>query len=110
MQRGRSTWIVLFLCWDGSKAMATRITFGTDGWRAVMAREFTFDNVRRVAAAVGRYVENTGVAGRGIIVGDDARFLSEHFAADIARVLMDRGIGVLVTHRDVPTPAVVSSI
>src|SRR5207245_1681216 len=80
----------------GSGAMAVRITFGTDGWRAVMAREFTFDNVRRVAAAVARYVEETRVAERGLLVGYDARFLSEHFAAEIARVLMDRGISVAV--------------
>jgi phosphomannomutase len=90
--------------------MPTQITFGTDGWRAVMAREFTFDNVRRVAAGIATYVKDRGLAPRGVVVGYDARFLSEHFAADIARVLAAAGIPVWLTDRDSPTPVVVSTI
>jgi alpha-D-glucose phosphate-specific phosphoglucomutase len=90
--------------------MATRITFGTDGWRAVMAREFTFDNVRRVAAAVAAYVRDQGLAERGVVLGYDARFLSEQFAGEIAGVLSAAGIPVWQVNRDSPTPVVVSTI
>ena len=55
----------------------TKIAFGTDGWRAIMAREFTFDNVALVAQAIADHVRGTGKADRGVIIGYDARFLSE---------------------------------
>jgi alpha-D-glucose phosphate-specific phosphoglucomutase len=90
--------------------MPTQITFGTDGWRAVMAREFTFDNVRRVASAIAGYVIDRGLAARGVIVGYDARFLSEQFADEIARVLAAAAVPVWVVNRDSPTPVVVSTI
>jgi alpha-D-glucose phosphate-specific phosphoglucomutase len=87
-----------------------KIAFGTDGWRAVMAREFTFDNVALVAQAIADHVNGTGKGHKGVIVGYDARFLSEQFAALVADVLGANGIPALVPDRDTPTPVVVYTI
>ena len=89
---------------------SSKIAFGTDGWRAVMAREFTFDNVALVAQAVADYVNSTGKAQKGVIVGYDARFLSDQFAAVVADVLGANGIPALVPDRDTPTPVVAYTI
>ncbi|MFU8855916.1 MAG: phosphoglucomutase/phosphomannomutase family protein [Deferrisomatales bacterium] len=80
------------------------IHFGTDGWRGVMARDFTFANVRRVTAAIAAYLEGEGTAGRGVAVGWDRRLLSDRFAAEGAGVLAARGIPVWLTPRPEPTP------
>ncbi|MEI6511925.1 MAG: phosphoglucomutase/phosphomannomutase family protein [bacterium] len=80
------------------------IKFGTDGWRAVMAREFTFDNVALVAQAIADYMIEAGIASRGLMVGYDARFLSEDFAQLVADVATASGIRTLVPDRDTPTP------
>jgi alpha-D-glucose phosphate-specific phosphoglucomutase len=87
-----------------------KIAFGTDGWRAVMAREFTFDNVALVAQAIADYVVGVGKADKGMVVGYDARFLSEQFAALVADVLGANGIAVVVPDRDTPTPVVAYTI
>jgi alpha-D-glucose phosphate-specific phosphoglucomutase len=87
-----------------------KIAFGTDGWRAVMAREFTFDNVALVAQAIADHVNGTGKGKKGVIIGYDARFLSEQFAALVADVLGANGIPALVPDRDTPTPVVVYTI
>ena len=89
---------------------STKIGFGTDGWRAVMAREFTFDNVALVAQAIADYVNSTGKAHKGIIIGYDARFLSDQFATLVADVLGANGIPALVPDRDTPTPVVAYTI
>ena len=89
---------------------SSKIAFGTDGWRAVMAREFTFDNVALVAQAIADYVNGTGKAKKGVLVGYDARFLSEQFCAVVADVLGANGIPALVPDRDTPTPVVAYSI
>ena len=89
---------------------SSKIAFGTDGWRAVMAREFTFDNVALVAQAIADHVNETGKAQKGVIVGYDARFLSEQFCGVVADVLGANGIPVLVPDRDTPTPVVAYSI
>ncbi|HSH70700.1 MAG TPA: phosphoglucomutase/phosphomannomutase family protein [Deferrisomatales bacterium] len=81
------------------------IRFGTDGWRGVVGREFTFANVRRVAAAIAAHLEEQGTAGRGVAVGYDRRFLSEGFAAEVAGVLAARGVPVLLADAHLPTPA-----
>lgn len=83
-----------------------RIRFGTDGWRGVISRDFTFDNLRRVAAAIAAYLEAEGLAGRGVAVGYDRRFLSRQYAAEAAGVLAARGIRVLLAGQAVPTPVV----
>ena len=59
----------------------TRIVFGTDGWRARVADEFTFENVRRCADGVARYVVGRGEQAKGVVLAYDRRFASEHFAA-----------------------------
>jgi phosphomannomutase len=59
----------------------TNIVFGTDGWRARMADDFTFENVRRCADGVAHYVEDRGEqASKGVVIAYDRRFASEHFA------------------------------
>ena len=66
---------------------ATTIRFGTDGWRAIIGDQFTFDNVRACAQATATYVRQEGLAGRGMVVGYDTRFNSEEFAIAAAEVL-----------------------
>ena len=89
---------------------SSKIAFGTDGWRAVMAREFTFDNVALVAQAIADHVNGTGKAHKGVLVGYDARFLSEQFCAVVADVLGANGIPALIPDRDTPTPVIAYSI
>ncbi len=81
----------------------THIVFGTDGWRAKVADEFTFDSVRRCADGVARYVVDRGEQARGVVVAYDRRFASEHFAAAAAEVLLAHDIPVAYSSRAVPT-------
>lgn len=81
----------------------TRIVFGTDGWRARIGDEFTFENVRRCANAVAEYVVSRGDQARGIVVAWDRRFASEHFAAAAAEVVLAHGIPVALANGAVPT-------
>ena len=64
------------------------IVFGTDGWRARIAEDYTYDAVRRCAEGVARYVVENGTASRGVVVGYDRRFSSEFFAQAAAEVLL----------------------
>ena len=82
------------------------IRFGTDGWRAVIGDEFTFDNVRACAQATALQVQETGLADRGMVVGYDTRFASEEFAAAAAEVLAANGIPVYLCDRPAPTPVI----
>ena len=84
----------------------TAIKFGTDGWRAVIADDFTFDNVRRVAGGIASYVLKHEDAARGLIVGYDTRFGSPAFARAAAEVLSAAGIPVQLSNDAVPTPAI----
>jgi alpha-D-glucose phosphate-specific phosphoglucomutase len=86
------------------------IKFGTDGWRAVMADEFTFANVRRVTRAVVDYLREADLAARGVVIGYDTRFLAERFAAVAAEVCAMAGVPVHVTDGDAPTPVVAYAI
>lgn len=81
----------------------TTIVFGTDGWRARIADDFTFDNVRRCADGVARYVLDRGEQAKGVVIAFDRRFASEHFAAAAAEVLLAHGIGVALGDHAVPT-------
>jgi phosphomannomutase len=81
----------------------TKIVFGTDGWRARVADEFTFESVRRCADGVARYVVNRGEQAKGVVIAYDRRFASEHFAAAAAEVLMARDIPVAFARHAVPT-------
>lgn len=82
------------------------IRFGTDGWRAVIAEDFTFENVRRVAQAYADHLKHHGGGATEVVVGYDTRFLSGRFAHEAARVLAANGLRALVTSTHAPTPAV----
>src|SRR5208282_2939895 len=84
----------------------TQIKFGTDGWRGLIADDFTFDNVRRVAGAIASYVLKHEDATRGLIIGYDTRFLSDRAARIVAQVIAGAGVPVLLANDYVPTPAV----
>jgi alpha-D-glucose phosphate-specific phosphoglucomutase len=86
--------------------MASEIKFGTDGWRAVLADDFTFDNVRRVAAAIASYVLKNEDGAKGLVIGYDTRFLSQRFAETVAEVAAAAGIPVKLANDYTPTPAV----
>src|SRR5450432_702401 len=92
----------------GGAAVAStpEIKFGTDGWRGLIADDFTFDNVRRVSGAIASYVLKHEDAAKGVVVGYDTRFLSRRFAEAASGVLATAGIPVKLTHDYVPTPAV----
>ncbi|MDD4238998.1 MAG: phosphoglucomutase/phosphomannomutase family protein [Desulfotomaculaceae bacterium] len=87
-----------------------KISFGTDGWRGILAEDFTFDNVRLVARAVARYINAHNLAARGVVVGYDNRFMSERFASEIGAVLAEQGITVYLTARSTPTPVVALAV
>jgi phosphomannomutase len=84
----------------------TDIKFGTDGWRAVIADDFTFENVRRVAGAIAAYVLKHEQPSRGLIVGYDTRFGSPWLARAAAEVLAGAGIPVRLANDYTPTPAI----
>jgi phosphomannomutase len=96
------------------------VKFGTDGWRGIIAREFTFDNVARVAQATAEFLLSPDrkqldiyrdwgaeyrTAANGAVIGYDMRFLSHEFAHHFARVLYDSGIPATIAGDPVPTPA-----
>jgi phosphoglucomutase len=85
--------------------MQTQIKFGTSGWRAVMAEEFTFANVRRALGGIARYVAGQKKQGVRVIVGRDPRFLGETFCSMAADILAAHGITPLVVAEAAPTPA-----
>ncbi|HEY1256855.1 MAG TPA: phosphoglucomutase/phosphomannomutase family protein [Terracidiphilus sp.] len=84
----------------------TQIKFGTDGWRAVIADNYTFANVRIAAEAIAAYVHAKEQPSKGIAIGYDTRFGSKRFARACAEVVAARGIPVLLADRITPTPAV----
>jgi alpha-D-glucose phosphate-specific phosphoglucomutase len=86
----------------------TVIQFGTDGWRAVIADAYTFENLRTVAAALSAYLKKNQKekASNGVAIGYDTRFLSIEFAQTTAQVLAQAGIPVRLSARDCPTPAI----
>jgi phosphomannomutase len=81
------------------------IKFGTDGWRGVIAEDYTFENVRRAAGAIANYVVKHEDSSRGVAVGYDTRFGSRMFAQAAAEVLASTGIDVLFANDYTPTPA-----
>src|SRR5688572_12287036 len=82
----------------------TQIRFGTDGWRAIIAEDYTFDNVRSCAEGVARYLEQENLASRGLIIGFDTRFGSEHFAAAAAEVVAAHNIKTYLFDMAAATP------
>jgi phosphomannomutase len=89
--------------------MSTAITFGTDGWRAVIGADFTYDNLRRVADAAGRVFAADNPGGL-VIVGYDTRFEAGSFARAAAEVLAGCGLRVKLSDRYLPTPALCYSV
>ncbi|HSU87232.1 MAG TPA: phosphoglucomutase/phosphomannomutase family protein, partial [Terriglobia bacterium] len=89
--------------------MAAKIKFGTSGWRAIIADEFTFANVRLATEAIGRYVRRRN-SSPALLVGYDTRFASEHFGREVARVLSSQNIRVRLCSQAVPTPGVAFTI
>ena len=84
----------------------TSIRFGTDGWRGVLAEDFTFGNARIVAHAIGRYVVRGEDARKGVLIGYDHRFASDRIAAACAEVISASGTPVWVADKPCPTPAI----
>src|SRR5579863_5248672 len=82
------------------------IKFGTDGWRGIIADDFTFANARTVAEAISRYVVRGEDARRGVIVGYDHRFASDSVAQRVAEVISSAGTPVWLTDKPCPTPAI----
>ena len=82
------------------------IKFGTDGWRGIIAQDFTFDNVRACAQAVADYLKQAGLASRGLIIGYDTRFASEDFASAAAEVIAGNGIKAYLCPKATPTPTI----
>ena len=81
------------------------IKFGTDGWRGVIAEDYTFENVRRVAGAIAAYVLKNEDPSHGLVIGYDTRFGSRRFAQAAAEVLAAAGISIKLSNDYTPTPA-----
>jgi phosphoglucomutase len=90
--------------------MRTQIKFGTSGWRAVMADEFTFANVRRAVNGIARYIVSQKPSGARVIVGRDPRFLGETFCSMASDILGSYGITPLVIGDPAPTPAIAYAV
>ena len=86
--------------------MSTTIKFGTSGWRAIIAEEFTVANVRRAVTGIARYVAGKRPSGARVIVGRDPRYMGERFVAIAAEVLGSFGVQPLVIDEPAPTPAI----
>lgn len=80
------------------------IKFGTDGWRAVLNKDFTPENVKRVTLAIGKYVYDTYGFNKKIIVGYDPRNMADYFAKECAKTLAQKGFEVKVSEKVIPTP------
>ena len=90
--------------------MAGQIHFGTDGWRARIADDYTFENLRRCAQGFAEYILAKGWNGQWVVIGHDRRFHSENFAASAAEVLAANGINVYLTDGATPTPIIAFSV
>ena len=86
--------------------MIPKIKFGTDGWRGVIADDFTFENIAKVALATANFYKQHKKIKNGIIVGYDSRFLSQEFAEKVAEVIGNRGIKVILSDKISSTPMV----
>ena len=100
--------------------MSAQIKFGTSGWRAIIAEEFTYANVKRAVDGIAHYIRSTHPAHPSIsptllvdptlLVGYDTRFLSENFAVRTAQTLAGHGIATLLSQKAAPTPALAYEI
>ncbi len=85
--------------------MAVEIKFGTSGWRAIVAEEFTLANIRRAVAGIAKYVASQP-GDHSVLVGRDPRFLGETFVAEAAKILASHGVKPIVIPASAPTPAI----
>ena len=83
-----------------------KIKFGTSGWRGIIADDFTFENVKLVTQSIANYLKFKKLNKRSVIIGYDARFLSEEFAKISAGVLAANSIKTMITNRPTPTPTI----
>lgn len=90
--------------------MSYKIVFGTDGWRGVIAEDYTFDNVRRCAQGFAHYLQSKGYHDEWVVVGYDKRFHSENFAQAAAEVLCGNGFRVYLTDKATPTPVIAYAV
>src|ERR1700687_5615272 len=88
-----------------SQGMNT-IQFGTDGWRGIIAKDFTFANARTVANAIARYVVRAEDPRKGLLIGYDHRYASDRVAVAIAEVVSSTGTPVWLADKPCPTPAI----
>lgn len=88
----------------------SHIKFGTDGWRAVIARDFTFENCRIVTQGIASYFNSRNLTKKGIVIGYDNRFMSEDFARECAKVMAGNGIKVYLLKKATPTPVTAFAI
>src|SRR5664279_5422017 len=89
--------------------MNSSIKFGTSGWRAIVAEEFTVANIRLAVAGIAAYVKSQPQPHR-VLVGRDPRFLGESFVAEAARVLAGAGVTPIVIPEAAPTPAIAYAV
>lgn len=88
----------------------SRIRFGPEGWKAVLAEEFTFANVKALTQGIAAYLNSNNLGKKGVVVGYDSRFLGDKIARAVARVLVANGIKVFLLRRPVPTPVVAFAV
>ncbi len=88
----------------------SQIRFGTSGWRAILAEDFTFGNARRVVEAIGRVLAADAPARARVLVGYDTRFLAGRFASEAARLLERHGFDAQMSLRSIPTPVLAFEI
>ncbi len=86
------------------------VKFGTDGWRAVISETFTFSNLRLVAQAIADFVREENESDPSVVIGFDTRFLSDRYAAEVARVMAANDVHTWLARADTPTPAVSFSV
>jgi phosphomannomutase len=89
-----------------SAVNTNEIVFGTDGWRGIIAADFTFANVCKVTRAIAVYLKSAYSQDRPVLISYDTRFLAEKFAYTAAQVLTDLGWTVKIVDRDCPTPVI----
>src|SRR5271170_2518086 len=89
--------------------MPTAIKLGTSGWRAIVAEEFTFDNIRRAVTGIAKFVASQP-GSHQVLVGRDPRFLGEAFVAEAAGILAANGVTPVVIPEAAPTPAIAYAI
>lgn len=82
------------------------IKFGTDGWRAIIAKDYTFENLNIVTQATARWIEEENVTKNGVVIGYDARFMGKEFSEHVAATFAAMGLPVKVSESISPTPAV----